>query len=175
MTKKHSAVLLFILVCFGFFSALGYALLKPKSNNTPSLNALADITLPVLNQNETTFNLQDLPNEPVLINVWGSWCQSCMKEHPFLMSLKNKISILGINWYDEADKANNFLNTHGNPFYKVLVDDDGIFSVAMGVKGAPESFLVRNNRVIAQHRGVLTQSIWQAKFLPHLNKTPVTQ
>lgn len=171
MNKKNAVITLFVLGCLGFFSALGYALFKPKENTSHALNVLADITLPVLNNNEKTVALKNLPDDYILINVWGSWCQSCIKEHPFLMSLKNKIRILGVNWYDEPDKANQFLQQKGNPFYQVLVDDEGVFSVAMGIKGAPESFLVKNNTIITQHQGMLTDAIWKEKFAPHLSQS----
>lgn len=180
MNKKNTFIAFFITISLIFFSALGYALFKPKANKPETINTMADISLPVLNQTpdkgnikNANISLRNLPNDYTLINVWGSWCISCIKEHPFLMSLKGKISILGINWYDDPDKANQFLTQYGNPFYQILVDDDGVFSVAMGVKGAPESFLVKKNTVIAQHRGILTREVWQKKFAPHLKNLDI--
>ena len=53
------------------------------------------------------FQLNDLNGNPIqakslngikLINVWASWCITCLVEHPFLTELSDKnIQIIGLN------------------------------------------------------------------------------
>ena len=49
----------------------------------------------------------DMAGKPWLLNVWGTWCPECWKEHDYLLHLARRkgIPIIGINWRDEAAEA----------------------------------------------------------------------
>ena len=58
-----------------------------------------------------TLTNKDLPKEPHLINIWGSWCHYCKEEHPFLMELAGQgVKIIGLNYRDKAQSAVEFLH-----------------------------------------------------------------
>ena len=69
-------------------------------------------------KNFPEFQLNDLSGNPVeaeslngikLVNVWASWCITCLVEHPFLTKLSNDIEIIGLNYKDTDAKANAWL------------------------------------------------------------------
>jgi len=79
-----------------------------------------------------------------LINYWASWCAPCRAEHSELMQLSKKenLNIIGINFKDKKNEAEQFLKELGNPYDHLLVDQDGRFSINLGVYGIPESILL---------------------------------
>ena len=79
-----------------------------------------------------------------LINYWASWCAPCRVEHSELMQLSKKenLNIIGINFKDKKNEAEQFLNELGNPYDHLLIDQDGRFSINLGVYGIPESILI---------------------------------
>ncbi|PJG82822.1 DsbE family thiol:disulfide interchange protein [Caviibacterium pharyngocola] len=125
----------------------------------------------LLNPTNTLSNT-DLPKEPFLLNVWGSWCVYCKIEHPFLMRLTEQgIKIVGLNYRDKAQSAVEMLRKMGNPFVSVIDDSQGILALKLGVDGAPETYLIDGNGVIRyRHSGELNQEIWRQKFLPEWEK-----
>ena len=96
-----------------------------------------------------------------LLNIWSSWCVPCRKEHPLLMDLnkENELTIIGINYRDKKNNAINFLNELGNPYKEILIDPDGIISIEWGAYGVPESFLIREDRIIKKYVGPLNSKI----------------
>ena len=79
-----------------------------------------------------------------LLNYWASWCAPCKTEHPELMKLSRKknLNIIGINFKDKKNEAGKFLKALGNPYDYLLIDQDGRFSINLGVYGIPESILL---------------------------------
>ena len=73
-------------------------------------------------------------------------------EHKYLMELKeslgDEVLLLGINFKDKKENANNFLTTLGNPYHYVGIDRDGKGSVDFGIYGIPETILVDQNQII---------------------------
>jgi len=92
-----------------------------------------------------------------LLNVWSSWCVPCRKEHTFLMNFKesNKIEVVGINYKDKKISAENFLSELGNPYEKIIFDQEGIIAIEWGAYGVPESFLIKDEIIIKRYIGPL--------------------
>lgn len=106
-----------------------------------------------------------------LVNVWASWCTACIEEHDLLLDLARSetISIIGINYRDNAEDAKTWLYERGNPYEKVVVDEQGDVCIDLGVYGAPETFLVDPKGIIrAKQVGVLTRTVWMEEFQPWL-------
>lgn len=104
-----------------------------------------------------------------LVNFWGSWCPACYQEHPYLMQLSQTETIYGVNWKDEPAAALGFLQKGGNPFKQVIVDDNSLLAIGMGVYGAPETFLIAaDGTIIYRHAGAMSAEVWQHDFLPKI-------
>ena len=96
-----------------------------------------------------------------LLNIWSSWCVPCRQEHPLLMNLgKNKnIELIGINYKDTKINAKNFLADLGNPYKKIIFDDEGIIAIEWGAYGVPESYLIHNGIIIRKYTGPLNKKL----------------
>ncbi|MEE2526752.1 DsbE family thiol:disulfide interchange protein [Hyphobacterium sp. HN65] len=116
------------------------------------------------------FSPSSLEGGAYLLNVWGSWCPPCEAEHPFLMELRAEgVPIYGLAWRDSSETANAFLNRLGNPFAGVALDPMGEIVIALGVTGAPETFVVDSRGIIrARWAGPLTRQIFDRELRPAL-------
>ena len=116
--------------------------------------------------NTMTVN-NDLLNGDYVLNVWASWCITCIIEHPYLTSLsKNGIPVIGLNYKDEQEDAIIWLKKYGNPYQTILHDYKGNLALDLGVTGAPETFLISDGKVIAHYQGEVNDQIWNDVFLP---------
>jgi cytochrome c biogenesis protein CcmG/thiol:disulfide interchange protein DsbE len=111
----------------------------------------------------------DLPDEPFILNIWGSYCLPCLQENPIFMSAKEQgiIPIIGLNYKDRDEAARDWLDINGNPFELNIIDDSGRYGIDLGVYGAPETFLIDANGVIRfKHIGVINYRIWEDEIMP---------
>ncbi|WP_260259430.1 DsbE family thiol:disulfide interchange protein [Vibrio intestinalis] len=134
----------------------------------------------LVGKNVPEFRLEDLAEpgklydqgifkgEPLLLNVWATWCPTCYAEHQYLNELAGKgVKIIGLNYKDQRDKAVGWLNDLGNPYLISLFDGDGMLGLDLGVYGAPETFLIDANGVIRyRHVGDVNPRNWQEKLQP---------
>ncbi|MEK9650325.1 MAG: DsbE family thiol:disulfide interchange protein [Gammaproteobacteria bacterium] len=109
-----------------------------------------------------------LANKTLLVNIWASWCITCLVEHPFLEDLSDEIQIVGINYKDNPEDAKAWLTKHGNFFSVNIQDPLGNLAIDLGVTGAPESFLVVNGKIVSHVIGELNQKKWEMYFAPNL-------
>ena len=106
-------------------------------------------------------------NGDYVLNVWASWCITCIIEHPYLTNLsKNGIPVIGLNYKDEKEDAVIWLKKYGNPYQIILHDYKGNLALDLGVTGAPETFLISDGKVIAHYQGEVNDQIWNDVFLP---------
>ena len=123
-----------------------------------------EFTLSALQQPERILTKQDFIGQPVLVNVWATWCPSCRQEHRQLLAIAQteNIPVIGLNYKDERDLAVQWLQQLGNPYQFNIYDADGMLGLDLGVYGAPETYLL-DARGIVRHRhvGVLTAQDWQ--------------
>ena len=96
-----------------------------------------------------------------LLNIWASWCVPCREEHKYLMDLSKKenIKIIGQNYKDNFVNAKNFLIKLDNPYDLIYFDDDGTIAIEWGAYGVPESFLIRNNKIVKKIIGPLNEKL----------------
>ena len=132
---------------------------------------LRDATM--LGLNGPDRNLSDYRGQPLIINVWASWCPNCRVEHPMVTEFarQNIIPVYGLNYKDEDATAKAWLNQFGDPYTDILVDSEGLVGIDFGVYGAPESFLVDGNGII-RHKivGELNPQNIQNELLPMIEK-----
>lgn len=130
---------------------------------------LPEFQLRSLEMGDQLLTTADLPDEPFILNIWGSYCLPCLQENPIFMSAKeqNIIPIIGLNYKDRDDAARNWLDINGNPFDLNIIDDSGRYGIDLGVYGAPETFLVDADGVIRfKHIGVINYQIWEDEIMP---------
>ncbi|OEE77385.1 DsbE family thiol:disulfide interchange protein [Vibrio genomosp. F6] len=106
--------------------------------------------------------------EPLLLNVWATWCPTCYAEHQYLNELSSDgVKIIGLNYKDQRDKAVQWLTELGNPYLISLFDGDGMLGLDLGVYGAPETFLIDANGVVRyRHVGDVNPAKWKETLQP---------
>ncbi len=115
----------------------------------------------------------DLKGRVSLVNVFGSWCSSCMLEHPELMEIgkSGRVALHGVDWRDEPGAGAAWLSRHGNPYEKTGVDADSKLAIDLGVTGAPETFIIdRGGRIRYKQVGPITPEVWAGTILPIVRK-----
>ena len=120
--------------------------------------------------NETEILTGDIVKGKVsLINVFGSWCVACNVEHPILMDISKRkdVNLIGMDWRDERPKAKRWLAERGNPYEKIIFDNESVLAITLGVTGAPESFITdKAGQIRYKHVGVITPDIWRKTLWP---------
>ena len=153
-----SVVIIFVIIFFVFYKGL-----EDSKIYTPNINTKKE--LPVFKTkdffsgiNVKSSSIFEL-NKIYLLNIWSSWCIPCRQEHTFLMNLNkdNKVNVIGMNYKDNLENAENFLKELGNPYKKIFIDLDGTIAIEWGAYGVPESFLIYNNEIIKKYIGPLNQ------------------
>ena len=100
-------------------------------------------------------------NKFYILNIWASWCVPCRDEHPLLIKLgkSEKIEIIGLNYKDDFNNAEKFINEFGNPYSIILLDRNGTKAIEWGAIGVPETFLIHKNRIIKRYMGPLNSKL----------------
>jgi len=104
--------------------------------------------------------------EKCFLNVWASWCITCLVEHPFLKSITQSkdVKLIGINYKDQSFNAEKYLLENGDPYIFSIYDLSGEFSLKLGVTGAPETFLLIDGVIVSHRIGEVNMEIWNEKF-----------
>ena len=171
MFKYLLPLVLFIVMAI--FLAVGLKL-NPKEIPSPLIGKPAPaFTLPTLENPSQPLSEHDLKGRVWLLNVWASWCVSCREEHPILVELSKRklVTIIGLNYKDEAQAAGQWLQRFGNPYDSSVMDADGRVGIDYGVYGVPETFVVDKRGVIRhKHTGPVTPIDIEQTLLPLLQQ-----
>ena len=163
MSKNIKLISIVLIALFSFF-----ILLKglDKSNTySPSIDKSKidfNFKAKYLFSEKEVFLDELLKNEGMtLINIWASWCVPCRQEHAYLMRLRenNKVTLIGLNYKDNFNNAQNFLKKLGNPYDTILLDEDGTISIEWGAYGVPETFLIHKNKIVSKYIGPLNEEL----------------
>ena len=167
------------------FMALAWLLFERLGAGDP-----ASIPSVLVGQSAPPLNLPGLDGAPGLtdadlraghvsvVNVFGSWCEPCHYEHPFLMALaadealKQKgVVLYGVAQKDSAGNVRRFLGADGDPYARVGLDPDGRAGIDWGVYGVPETFIVRGDgTIVYKVVGPVTAETLESEVKPQILK-----
>ena len=158
-----------LIVAIGF---VGFRLSDPHKLPSALLGKpFPEFSAPLLEDPARIVDRAALVGTPVLVNVWATWCPTCMAEHSELVRIgaETGIRIVGVNYKDDRAKALGWLERYGNPYAFVIEDRDGSLGVELGVYGAPETFLLdAEGTVVYKHVGDINPRVWRDEFEPRL-------
>lgn len=106
---------------------------------------------------------------PYVLNIFASWCDTCRHEHDFWVEQSDHYQIIGIAYKDQTQKLQKWLKLYGNPYKLLLVDQNGMQSMRLGVYGTPETYVIDQKGIVRyRHVGAMSKYVWQHKILPIL-------
>lgn len=104
----------------------------------------------------TTIALSDLRGQPVLVNLWASWCGPCRLEMPAMERIygeyKSKgFEILAVNtsYQDNLVDVEAFVNEH-NLTFPILLDKDRSAAQQYQLLALPSSFFIDRDGIIQE-------------------------
>jgi cytochrome c biogenesis protein CcmG/thiol:disulfide interchange protein DsbE len=163
-------VVAFALVTVAFMAGLG----RDPSILPSTLigKTLPGFDLPPVRANDVGLKSKDLVGQPMLLNVFASWCATCHIEHPLLLQLKSMgIPVVGLDWKDEAADGARYLSENGDPYTLAGNDRTGRAGIDLGVAAVPETFVVdRHGRVRYKQVGAIEPDDWTRKIKPLLDR-----
>ena len=170
MNRARLFIPIAVFAVLASFLYLGFTLRDPHELPSALIDRpFPDFDLPILEDAGARATRSDLAGEIRLVNVWATWCPTCLAEHGELSRIANEtgLSVIGINYKDDPVEASRWLARHGNPYDFNIVDVRGDFGVELGVYGAPETFLVDARGIIRYKRvGDVNTEIWQEELQP---------
>lgn len=105
--------------------------------------------------------LADLRGQVLVVNFWASWCVPCREEAGELEAVWRRyrdagVVLVGINIQDRDVPARAFLR-QTRPSYPNVIDATGQTSIAYGIYGVPETFVIdRTGRIRVRQVGAVT-------------------
>jgi cytochrome c biogenesis protein CcmG, thiol:disulfide interchange protein DsbE len=105
--------------------------------------------------------LDSLRGYPVIVNLWGSWCEPCRMEFPVLqqaaVSLGRRVAVIGLDVSDSGRAAAAFLRDFPVS-YPSYVDPNAhvAFSIDAGAYYPTTEFYDRTGRLVLTHVGPFT-------------------
>ncbi len=165
------------LIPFAVFVAIAVLLSKglhlhPAEVKSPLIGKpVPNFSLQDLNQPGRTMTQDDLKGHVSLLNVWASWCTTCLAEHPYIKDFSNypDVQFYSLNYKDTEDNAIQWLKKSGNPYMSIGFDVEGLVGMDFGVYGTPEAFLIDKKGIIRyKYVGMIDEQIWGDEFLPRI-------
>ena len=163
---------LIMFLILGLFLGRGLLLDPQKLPSVRLGKALPEFNLPDLNHPGKYITAEAFKGHVVLLNVWASWCPACINEQVFMMELARQgVLIYGVNYKDQAQDALRWLTEWGNPYQKIVQDEQGRLAIDLGVYGAPETFIIDKKGIIQyRHAGILNKELWVNEVRPLMHE-----
>ena len=134
---------------------------------------MPDFSLEALENGDAPLANSDLLGRVSMVNIFGSWCPSCLVEHSQLIEIGHSglVALHGVDWRDPPGAGAAWLAQYGNPYAKTGMDRDSTLAIDLGVTGAPETFVIdRGGRIRYKQIGPITQQVWSETLLPIIRK-----
>ncbi len=131
---------------------------------------LPSFELPSVRPNDAGLKAADFRGQPMLLNVFASWCVSCREEHALLLRMKREgVRINGLDWKDDAAAGAQYLAQEGDPYALAGNDKSGRAGIDLGVAAVPETFVVDGEgKVRYKFIGPMAEQDWNKIIKPLL-------
>lgn len=164
-----SFVLIFSIVIAFFYQGLG---VDKRNRANPLLNKPMPTFTATLLHDDKPFHSKQLKGQYTVLNVWATWCHTCLFEHAFWVhhsQNKQGYQLVGLNYRDDQAKAREYLRDAKDPYDFVIADASGQVAIDLGVYATPQTFLFdTKGNMIAKHIGPVDDQVWAKTFVPKM-------
>lgn len=129
-------------------------------------------TVSLVNASAQTVNLRGLQGQPIVINLWASWCPPCRREMPVLMQAQKdhpELRFVWINQGEDAQTVLRYLQSMPVPADQVLLDPQQRVSQQLSQRGLPATYFydaqgqLRSMRMGELSRATLAEHLAQLR------------
>jgi thiol-disulfide isomerase/thioredoxin len=127
-----------------------------------------------LEDSSVVFDNESLLGKTVLIDVWATWCDSCLAELPGLLQAYREyhdrgFEVVGVSFDDDRQLARDFRRQLQIPWLEAFAEANFESSVAktLGITTLPRRFLVDSAGVIV----AVDSALFGRNLIPTLEQT----
>ncbi|MPT19211.1 MAG: TlpA family protein disulfide reductase [Pseudomonas sp.] len=107
-------------------------------------------------------NLRDYAGQPLVVNLWATWCPPCRREMPVLMQAQQReaaITFLFVNQGESAGLVSEFIAAQQLSLGHLLLDEQVKLGLLVGSRALPTTlFYDAEGRQIGSHLGELSHA-----------------
>ena len=112
--------------------------------------------------------------DPIVLNVWASWCIPCRSEAPLLAAAHaafgDDVAFIGVDIEDTQGGARAFIGEYGLEFVSYF-DRNGAVRAALGGVGVPITyFFASDGELVYRHNGVIDERTLSLQIDEILNR-----
>lgn len=115
--------------------------------------------------------LSDMKGEPMVVNLWATWCPPCQREMPILADAQRahpEVTFVFVNQGEGRDDIRRYLQAATLELNNVLLDPFSTVSQSSGTRGLPTTlFFDGQGRLVDTHVGELTSASLARKLQQH--------
>lgn len=138
----------------------------PAKDKGADREAAPNISGPSVSDPAKKVSLKDFRGEPVVVQVWASWCPICNEEAPDIAAFQKEnpdVGFLGVNVEDSEVDALAYKERHGLEHEFDISDPDRKVEGELGFTGQPNSMLVDSKgRIVQIFPGAVTKEQLEA-------------
>ncbi|MBV2143471.1 TlpA family protein disulfide reductase [Falsochrobactrum sp. TDYN1] len=109
----------------------------------------------------TPFQPTTLKGEPIVINLWASWCPPCRREMPMMADVAantGDAQLVFVNQGEGVEAIRRYLETENLELEHVVLDTLGEFGRHYGVPGLPATFFIGSDGMLQSvHMGEISR------------------
>lgn len=149
----------------------GSAVPELLRKGAPPLPDLALVTL-----DGAPVSLEAYRGQPVVVNLWATWCPPCRREMPVLQYAQeaySEVSFVLVNQRESTQIIGSFLAQESLKVSDVLLDLSGQVMQAVGTRALPTTlFYDAEGRLVDSHMGELTRASLGSTLQRRFGVTP---
>lgn len=164
--KKRNRLIFRTAILTVLVAALAFAVINTLRDDNTIYRAgdpAPDFKLQQINENNEleTIQLSDLKGKGVMLNFWGTWCEPCEKEMPYMEALYPKykdkgVEIVAVALDNTELQIDQFIEKHKLTF-PIPHDKTGEVKDLYNIKPIPSTFFINpNGEIEAVINGALT-------------------